>query len=74
MSVNIPLTRVASASAFLARLTDINRERDGTWGLGTKLEIKDVIIETKSKQNYSSEWESASFRATVRKMILNKKY
>lgn len=37
--------------------------------IGAELEDEDIIIETKSKQNYRSEWESASFRAKVDKII-----
>jgi hypothetical protein len=37
--------------------------------VGTELDDKDIRIETKSKQNYKSEWEQAAFRATVDKII-----
>lgn len=37
--------------------------------IGAEISEKDIIIETKSKQNYKSEWESAAFRARVDKTI-----
>ena len=37
--------------------------------VGVQLAEKDVQIETKSAQNYRSEWERASFRARVDKEI-----
>ncbi len=37
---------------------------------GVALEDTDVKIEVKSKQNYKSEWEVASYRATVDKILL----
>lgn len=38
-------------------------------GEDISLETSDINIEVKSKQNYKSEWELASFRATVNKII-----
>lgn len=32
---------------------------------GISFEPRDVHIETKSKQNYKSEWESANFRGRI---------
>ncbi len=37
--------------------------------MGTELEDEDICIETKSEQNYKSEWETAAFRAKVDKTI-----
>jgi len=37
--------------------------------IGAEIDIKDIKIEVKSNQNYKSEWEQASFRATVSKTI-----
>lgn len=35
--------------------------------IGTELSDKDVLVETKSTQNYRAEWESALFRARIQK-------
>lgn len=51
--------------ATLKRLVHQYLERQ----VGVSLEEKDIVIETKSKQNYKSEWESAAFRARVDKYI-----
>lgn len=37
--------------------------------MGCMIEEADVKIETKSTQNYRSEWEQAEFRAIVHKTI-----
>lgn len=37
--------------------------------VGANLSETDVFIETKSTQNYKSEWESALFRARVEKEV-----
>lgn len=39
--------------------------RDYLAGLGVDVEAEEVKIETRSEQNWKSEWESADFRATV---------
>ena len=41
--------------------------------LNISLNVTDIDILVKSKQNYKSEWEKASFKATVSKQIIFKK-
>ena len=56
MKIEIELTEEDLKQLVLEHLTSL---------LNKTIKIEDVIIETKSKQNYKSEWESASYRARV---------
>lgn len=51
--------RALVKNAFERKLGDIS------------LEDSDVQIQVKSKQNFKSEWEEASFRAVVNKTLVN---
>lgn len=43
-----------------------------THNLGRGVDAKDVVILVKSKQNYKSEWEVATFKAEFESSILDK--
>lgn len=57
MRLNVELTRQELQQLLLEHLQEKFLCRD--------LKASDIHIETKSKQNYRSEWEEADFRARV---------
>lgn len=59
MKVNIEIDEKELTRLVISRLQELMPDASIT--------ATDVLIEVKSKQNYRSEWESAAFRATIRR-------
>lgn len=59
-TIKIEITEDKLKELVLAHLADV---------LDFPLKLSDINIETKSKQNYRSEWETAAFRAVVNRSV-----